>query len=44
MVALGNQGTGIQESNFLLQKSLLKSILTFNILLFTIDGSLTNSK
>jgi hypothetical protein len=32
MLALGNQGTGIQESKFLLQKSLLKYVLTFNIL------------
>jgi hypothetical protein len=40
MLALGNQGMGIPESNFLLQKSLLY----LQYFTFTIDGSLTNSK
>jgi hypothetical protein len=36
MLALGNQGTGIQESKFFLQKSLLKQVLAFNILFLSL--------
>jgi hypothetical protein len=36
MLALGNQGTGIQESKFILQKSLLEQVLAFNILFLSL--------
>jgi hypothetical protein len=44
MLALGNQGTGNPESNFLLQKKLTKVNPYLQHFTFTIDGSLTNSR
>jgi hypothetical protein len=44
MLALGNQGTGIQESKFLFSEKLTKVSLYLQYFTFTIDGSLTNSK
>jgi hypothetical protein len=43
MLALENQGTGIQESNFFAEK-LTKVSPYLQYFIFTIDGSLTNSK
>jgi hypothetical protein len=44
MLALGNQGTGIQESKFLFAEKLTKVSPYLQYFIFIIDGSLTNSK
>jgi hypothetical protein len=44
MLALGNQGTGNQESNFLFAEKLIKVSPYLQYFTFTIDGSLTNSR
>jgi hypothetical protein len=44
MLALGNQGTGIQESKFSFAKKLTKVSPYLQYFIFTINGSLTNSK
>jgi hypothetical protein len=36
MLALGNQGMGIQESKFLFVEKLTKYVLTFNILFLSL--------
>jgi hypothetical protein len=44
MLALGNQGMGIQESKFLFAEKLTKVNPYLQHFIFIIDGSLTNSK
>jgi hypothetical protein len=44
MLALGNQGTVIQESKFSFAEKLTKLGPYLQCFTFTIDGSLTNSK
>jgi hypothetical protein len=44
MPALGNQGTGIQKSNFSFVEKLTKVSPYFQCFTFTIDGSLINSR
>jgi hypothetical protein len=44
MLALGNQATGIQESEFLFAEKLTKISPYFQHFIFIIDGLLSNSK